>query len=87
MVCLGSGEDMHWYVTPIPPVLSLILCSGRTIGALPQVSSVLCLNVFSRTATTIDNKRSAQFEELLLITETGCEVLTAGGAQPFEGVP
>ncbi|KAJ7046751.1 peptidase M24, structural domain-containing protein [Mycena alexandri] len=30
------------------------------------------------TATTTDGKRSAQFEETLLITETGVEVLTAG---------
>ncbi|KAJ1308528.1 hypothetical protein OPQ81_004230 [Rhizoctonia solani] len=30
------------------------------------------------TAVTIDGKRSAQFEETLLITETGVEVLTAG---------
>ncbi|KAF7793014.1 hypothetical protein EIP86_004119 [Pleurotus ostreatoroseus] len=30
------------------------------------------------TATTSDGKRSAQFEETLLITETGVEVLTAG---------
>ncbi|KAI0049522.1 methionine aminopeptidase [Auriscalpium vulgare] len=29
------------------------------------------------TATTIDGKRSAQFEETLLITETGVEILTA----------
>ncbi|KAH7930806.1 methionine aminopeptidase [Leucogyrophana mollusca] len=32
----------------------------------------------SWTATTVDGKRSAQFEETLLITETGVEVLTAG---------
>ncbi|KAN0077315.1 Peptidase M24, structural domain containing protein [Tylopilus felleus] len=32
----------------------------------------------SWTATTIDGKRSAQFEETLLITEIGVEVLTAG---------
>ncbi|OBZ75541.1 Methionine aminopeptidase 1 [Grifola frondosa] len=32
----------------------------------------------SWTATTIDGKRSAQFEETLLITETGVEVMTAG---------
>ncbi|ESK96945.1 methionine aminopeptidase 1 [Moniliophthora roreri MCA 2997] len=31
------------------------------------------------TATTVDGNRSAQFEETLLITETGVEVLTAGG--------
>ncbi|KAI0798064.1 methionine aminopeptidase [Abortiporus biennis] len=30
------------------------------------------------TATTIDGKRSAQFEETLLITENGVEILTAG---------
>lgn len=30
------------------------------------------------TATTIDGRRSAQFEETLLVTETGVEVLTAG---------
>ncbi|EIM89990.1 methionine aminopeptidase [Stereum hirsutum FP-91666 SS1] len=32
----------------------------------------------SWTATTVDGKKSAQFEETLLITETGVEVLTAG---------
>ena len=30
------------------------------------------------TAVTVDGKRSAQFEETLLVTETGVEVLTAG---------
>lgn len=29
------------------------------------------------TAVTVDGKRSAQFEHTLLITATGCEVLTA----------
>jgi len=29
------------------------------------------------TCTTEDGKRSAQFEHTLLVTETGCEVLTA----------
>ena len=28
------------------------------------------------TAVTRDGKRSAQFEETLLVTETGCEILT-----------
>jgi len=31
------------------------------------------------TATTVDGRRSAQFEETLLITETGVEVLTVRG--------
>jgi methionyl aminopeptidase len=30
------------------------------------------------TAVTVDGKRSAQFEHTLLVTENGCEVLTAG---------
>ncbi|KAH8829157.1 peptidase M24, structural domain-containing protein [Flagelloscypha sp. PMI_526] len=33
------------------------------------------------TATTVDGQRSAQYEETLLITETGVEVLTAGAPQ------
>eukprot|EP00118_Oscarella_pearsei_P017650 m.176857 g.176857 ORF g.176857 m.176857 type:complete len:70 (+) comp39148_c0_seq28:643-852(+) len=28
------------------------------------------------TSATMDGKRSAQFEETLLVTETGCEILT-----------
>jgi len=28
------------------------------------------------TSATLDGKRSAQFEHTLLVTETGCEVLT-----------
>ncbi|KAJ8495024.1 hypothetical protein ONZ45_g13042 [Pleurotus djamor] len=35
------------------------------------------------TATTVDGKRSAQFEETLLITETGVEILTAGAKREF----
>ncbi|KAH8117423.1 methionine aminopeptidase [Phellopilus nigrolimitatus] len=35
------------------------------------------------TYTTADGKRSAQFEETLLITETGVEVLTAGAKRDF----
>lgn len=33
------------------------------------------------TAVTADGKRSAQFEHTLLVTETGCEVLTAGAGE------
>ncbi|KAF8514081.1 peptidase M24, structural domain-containing protein [Gautieria morchelliformis] len=35
------------------------------------------------TATTMDGKNSAQFEETLLITETGVEVLTAGKVKSY----
>jgi len=30
------------------------------------------------TATTTDGKKSAQFEDTLLVTDTGVEILTAG---------
>jgi methionyl aminopeptidase len=29
------------------------------------------------TSTTVDGQRSAQFEHTIVITETGCEILTA----------
>jgi len=29
------------------------------------------------TSTTVDGQRSAQFEHTIVVTETGCEVLTA----------
>lgn len=35
------------------------------------------VNLCSLLMTYIDGKRSAQFEHTLLVTETGCEVLTA----------
>lgn len=38
------------------------------------------------TAVTQDGKRSAQFEQTLLVTESGCEILTARrskGGQPY----
>jgi methionyl aminopeptidase len=39
------------------------------------------------TSVTVDGKRSAQFEHTLLVTETGCEILTArAGASRTEMV-
>lgn len=37
------------------------------------------------TAVTMDGLRSAQFEETLLITEDGVEILTGGGQSKFKG--
>jgi len=34
------------------------------------------------TAVTSDGKRSAQFEHTVLVTETGCEILTARDNEP-----
>lgn len=37
------------------------------------------------TAVTMDGQRSAQFEEMLLVTEDGVEILTGGGNSKFHG--
>lgn len=34
------------------------------------------------TAVTVDGKRSAQFEHTVLVTPTGCEILTARKDEP-----
>jgi methionyl aminopeptidase len=34
------------------------------------------------TAVTADGKRSAQFEHTVLVTDTGCEILTARADEP-----
>jgi methionyl aminopeptidase len=34
------------------------------------------------TAVTTDGKRSAQFEHTVVVTETGCEILTARANEP-----
>ena len=34
------------------------------------------------TAVTTDGKRSAQFEHTVLVTDTGCEILTARDDEP-----
>jgi methionyl aminopeptidase len=34
------------------------------------------------TAVTVDGARSAQFEHTVLVTETGCEILTARENEP-----
>lgn len=46
-------------------------CSSSCQPAAPHYPRASC-----RTAVTEDGKRSAQFEHTLLITSTGCEVLT-----------
>jgi methionyl aminopeptidase len=36
------------------------------------------------TAVTLDGSRSAQFEHTMVVTETGCELLTARHGQPTD---
>ena len=36
------------------------------------------------TVTTVDGKRSAQFEETIIVTENGCEILTRRGVEPVK---
>lgn len=65
MICVGDAQDVHWRdnVRLLPP---------------HSLFSVLTLSPRSQwTAATRDGQNSAQFEETLLVTETGIEVLTA----------
>lgn len=64
MVNQGKHQDFHW---PDKYVLSSAL---RALNRTHLVDR-------SWTCTTLDGKLSAQFEETLLITENGVEVLTA----------
>jgi methionyl aminopeptidase len=38
------------------------------------------------TAATIDGKRSSQFEHTMVVTETGCELLTARVGEPLDRI-
>lgn len=77
-----SGKLKAGMVATIEPML----CAGRQEGihwpdnVRARYSIRPSLSLTSRlqwTCTTADGRRSAQFEETILITEDGCEVLTA----------
>jgi len=84
----GIGELFHGSPTNIPHY-----AKNRAVGVM-KAGMTFCIEPMlnaggSRgdvhwpdnwTATTVDGKRSAQFEETILVTETGAEILT--GARP-----
>ncbi|EIM87833.1 methionine aminopeptidase [Stereum hirsutum FP-91666 SS1] len=87
----GHGINELFHCTPYPPHYA----KNKAIGMMkPGMTLTIepMINIGSHwdlvhwpdnwTATTVDGKKSAQFEETLLITETGVEVLTAG--KPME---
>lgn len=70
MICLGVPEETHW-----PDNVS---CHEPATIAYDCVLMMPILVFYLQwTAVTVDGKRSAQFEETLLVTETGVEILTA----------
>lgn len=68
MICVGREKAMHW-PDNVSPARASLLCRVTD----PHLSSLRP----QWTATTEDGKASAQFEETLLVTATGVEVLTA----------
>jgi methionyl aminopeptidase len=68
MICVGNQQEMHW-----PDNVSLAMQV-----AAASVSSLTFFTFAAQwTATTRDGKKSAQFEETMVVTETGVEILTA----------
>lgn len=65
MICAGREKDVHWPDNVGHP------CDCSLAGRADATGSL------QWTAATVDGKQSAQFEETLLITPTGVEVLTA----------
>ncbi len=63
MISEGTWRDEHWYLN---------------IFQIIQFFKLISLNFRpdNWTAVTADGKRSAQFEQTLLVTDTGCEILT-----------
>ena len=61
-----------------------IIRAGQAFTIEPMINAGAWQDVLwpdNWTAVTVDGKRSAQFEHTLLVTETGCEVLTAGSGE------
>lgn len=61
-----------------------IIKAGQCFTIEPMINAGAWQDVIwpdNWTAVTVDGKRSAQFEHTLLVTETGCEVLTAASGE------
>lgn len=81
----GHGINDLFHTTPSIPHYAKnkavgVMQPGHTFTIEPMINEGVWQDVHwpdGWTATTKDGKRSAQFEHTLLITDTGCEVLTA----------
>lgn len=92
----GHGINQLFHCQPNVPHYAKNKAIGvAKPGMVFTIEPMLCLGTYQDTnwpdnwtAVTQDGKRSAQFEHMLLVTEDGCEVLTArtetspGGAIP-----
>jgi methionyl aminopeptidase len=81
---VGHGTGMHFHEQPQIPHhynhLKIPLAPGMTFTIEPMINAgVRTAHIDPKdhwTARTADGKPSAQFEHTLLITDTGCEILT-----------
>lgn len=82
---VGHGVGVEFHEAPQVPHnknnLSIPLVPGMTFTIEPMINAGVAegsIDPFDKwTATTLDKKASAQWEHTLLITEEGCEILTA----------
>eukprot|EP01016_Furgasonia_blochmanni_P039302 TRINITY_DN4867_c0_g1_i5.p2 TRINITY_DN4867_c0_g1~~TRINITY_DN4867_c0_g1_i5.p2 ORF type:complete len:126 (-),score=7.64 TRINITY_DN4867_c0_g1_i5:60-437(-) len=81
----GHGVGRFFHIAPNVPhyannKASGVMRPGHIFTIEPMINQGTWRDVTWKdgwTSTTADGQRSAQFEHTLLITETGCEVLTA----------
>jgi len=80
----GHGINQLFHCAPSVPHYAKnkavgVMKAGHVFTIEPMISEGRYDDILwpdNWTATTIDGKRSAQFEHTLLVTETGCEILT-----------
>jgi methionyl aminopeptidase len=81
----GHGINRHFHCPPNVPHYAKNKAVGECKpGMTFTIEPMIALGKYrditwpdNWTSTTIDGKRTAQFEHTLLVTETGCEILTA----------
>ena len=81
----GHGINQLFHTVPSVPHYAKnkaigVMKAGHTFTIEPMISEGSWRDVTwpdKWTAVTVDGKRSAQFEQTLLVTETGYEILTA----------
>ncbi len=81
---VGHGVGLHLHEAPQVPhhynQIGIPLMEGMTFTIEPMINAGLRDAIIDErdgwTARTIDGKPSAQFEHTLLVTESGCEILT-----------
>ncbi|GIY59643.1 methionine aminopeptidase 1 [Caerostris extrusa] len=85
----GHGIHRLFHTTPSVPHYASIMKPGHCFTIEPMISEGSWYDETwpdDWTAVTRDGKRSAQFEQTLLVTETGCEILTkrrSKNGQPY----